>query len=203
MSVRTVLFDLGGVVLDWSPARLYAKLIPDAAERQHFLTHVCSMAWHTKHDAGASFANNAAALTRTFPEHRALIEAWSARWMEMFDGYVTGTPELMDRLGTANIPLYALTNMPSDPWPQMQTHFSRMAMFDDVIVSGDEKCLKPDAKIFHIALARMGNPAPDSVFFIDDSAANIAAADTLGFITHHFKSAAGLESALIKHKLIS
>lgn len=203
MSVQTVLFDLGRVVIDWEPDRLYKKLISDAVERQHFLDTVCTMAWHTRHDAGVSFTDNAETLTAEFPEHAALIRAWGDRWVEMFDGYVSGTPELMDKLVKNNVPLYALTNMPSETWPMMQDMYPRMALFQDVIVSGDEKCVKPGREIFNIALSRMGNPAPETVLFTDDSPANIKAAAAYGFVTHLFTDASGLETALIEHKLIA
>jgi len=200
--VEFVLFDLGRVLLDWEPDRLYQKLIPEREARARFLSTVCTMEWHARHDAGASFAENARPLIEKFPEHEALIHAWSAQWLGMFDGYIEGVPALIDRLEATNIPLYALSNMPSDPWEDMRTHFPYLQRFLDVIVSGDEKCIKPDPKIYQISLARMGNPAPETVFFIDDSAANIAAADALGFQTHLFTSARCLETALIKHKLI-
>ncbi|MEL7128265.1 MAG: HAD family phosphatase [Pseudomonadota bacterium] len=202
LPVRIVLFDLGRVVLDWSPERLYQQLIPDAAERKFFLSEICSMDWHMEHDRGISFAENALPLIAEYPDHEALIRAWSARWMDMFDGYVDGTPELMDRLYDKGVPLFALTNMPSETWPMMQMAFPRMGLFEDVIVSGDEACAKPDAQIFQIAIDRMDQPDPAEVLFIDDSAQNITAADGLGFQTHHFNSAKRLETDLIALNLL-
>lgn len=202
VSVQFVLFDLGRVLLDWEPDRLYKKLIPDEEARKHFLTSICTMEWHTRHDAGSSFAQNALPLIEKFPEHAALINAWGARWFEMFDGYIAGVPAIIDALHANNIPLYALSNMPSEPWEEMKVHFPYLKQFLDVIVSGDEKCVKPHADIYHIALARMGNPAPNSVLFIDDSPANIAAADALGLQTHLFKSAFDLKTALIKLNIL-
>ena len=108
----------------------------------------------------------------------------------------------MERLEKARIPLYALSNMPSEVWPNLPPVFPHLKMFKDVVVSGDENCVKPGREIFDIALARMGNPAPARVLFIDDSLANIEAAHALGFITHHFESASGLEKTLIEHKII-
>lgn len=200
--VKIVLFDLGRVLLDWEPDRLYQKLIPDAQARAHFLSTVCTMEWHGKHDAGASFAQNAAALIQHHPEQADLINAWGTRWMEMFSGYIAGVPALIDRLEAAGHPLFALSNMPSDPWAEMKTHFPHLKTFQDVIVSGDENCIKPDPEIYQIAMRRMGHPAPGSVLFIDDSAANIAAADTIGWQTHLFTSANSLETALIRLNLI-
>ncbi|WP_290488740.1 hypothetical protein [Hyphomonas sp. UBA3988] len=112
MAAEIALFDLGHVVLDWDPARLYAKIIDTPQERQMFLADICNMAWHTRHDAGASFAENAVDLIRQYPQYETEILAWGRRWMEMFDGYVEGTAELIRRLDARQVPLYALTNMP-------------------------------------------------------------------------------------------
>lgn len=200
--VKIVLFDLGRVLLDWEPDRLYRKLIAHPEERQAFLSNICTMAWHTRHDAGTSFAENADELIAQYPDHTDLIRAWGMRWFEMFDGYIDGVPALIDQLLARNTPLFALSNMPGDPWEEMKKQFNYLTYFRDVIVSGHEKCVKPDPRIYRIALARMDNPEPNSVLFIDDSAKNIAAADALGFQTHHFTSAFSLEKALIKLKLI-
>ena len=202
MTVSIALFDLGRVVLDWEPARLYDKIFDDAADRDHFLGSVCTMAWHTRHDAGASFAENAGALIAEYPEFEAEIRAWGTRWMEMFNGYIPGTPDLIERLHAGGIPLYALSNMPSDPWPAMLAHFGTLRRFRHVVVSGDVRMVKPDPAIYRHTLDVIGNPDPTTVLFIDDSATNIAAADALGFRTHHFTGAPGLAAALARHHLI-
>tara|TARA_R110000764_G_scaffold98049_2_gene182295 strand:- start:53813 stop:54421 length:609 start_codon:yes stop_codon:yes gene_type:complete len=202
MTASIALFDLGRVVLDWEPSRLYDKIFDDAEKRDYFLNSVCTMEWHTRHDAGASFADNADALIARHPEFEAEIRAWGTRWMEMFSGYIPGTAELIERLHAGGVPLYALSNMPSDPWAAMVDHFKTLQRFRHVVVSGDIRMVKPDPAIYRHALGAIGNPAPDTVLFIDDSLPNIAAADALGFHTHHFTGAAGLEAALIEHRLI-
>nr|WP_321512393.1 HAD family phosphatase [uncultured Hyphomonas sp.] len=196
MTARIALFDLGRVVLDWEPARLYSRLLPDAEERERFLSEICTMAWHTRHDAGVSFADNALPLIAQYPQYEAEIRAWGGCWMEMFDGYIDGTPDLIDRLEARAVPLYALSNMPSETWPLMLEHFPLVKRFRHTVVSGDIGLVKPDPAIFAHTLEKLGNPAPGEVFFIDDSEKNIAAADALGFRTHHFRSAEGLEAAL-------
>ena len=202
MTARIALFDLGRVVLDWEPARLYYRLLPDAEERDRFLSEICTMAWHTRHDAGVSFADNARPLIAQYPHYEAEIRAWGGRWMEMFDGYIEGTPALMERLEARGVPLYALSNMPSETWPMMLEHFPLMKRFRHTVVSGDIGLVKPDPAIFRHTLQVMGNPAPEEVFFIDDNEANIAAADALGFRTHLFRGAAGLETALTAEGLL-
>ena len=202
MAASIALFDLGRVVLDWEPARLYSRILPDPAERTRFLSEICTMDWHTRHDAGVSFADNAASLIAQYPDYEAAIRAWGGRWLEMFDGYVDGTPELIDRLEARGVPLYALSNMPSEVWPTMQEHFPLVKRFAHVVVSGDIRLVKPDPAIFAHTLKMMGEPAASDVFFIDDNEANIAAADGLGFRTHLFRSAGRLEAALVAEGLL-
>jgi 2-haloacid dehalogenase len=202
MAGLIALFDLGRVVLDWEPARLFSRLLPDAEERDRFLSDICTMEWHTRHDAGVSFADNALPLIAKFPEYETEIRAWGGRWMEMFDGYIDGTPALIERLEARNVPLYALSNMPSETWPMMLEHFPLLKRFRHTVVSGDIGLVKPDPAIFAHTLRMLGDPAPSDVFFIDDSEKNIIAADTLGFRTHLFRSAEGLEAALVAEGLL-
>jgi 2-haloacid dehalogenase len=202
MTAQFALFDLGGVVLDWSPDRLYSKLIPDASQRADFLNKVCTMEWHGRHDAGVSFADNAAQLIKRYPQHEALIRAWSARFMEMFDGYVAGTARLIDHLVGAGVPTYALSNVPDEIFGDILKAFPLLERFRETFVSGRLGLIKPEPKLFNYALARMGDPDPGDVLFIDDAERNIRAAHALGFRTHHFHSAESLEFQLVRERLL-
>ncbi|MEZ5997108.1 MAG: HAD family phosphatase [Hyphomonas sp.] len=202
MTARIALFDLGRVVLDWEPARLYSRVFPDAAERDRFLTEICTMDWHTRHDAGTSFADNAAPLIAQYPQYEDAIRAWGGRWMEMFHGYIDGTPELIARLDARGVPLFALSNMPAEVWQDLLDAFDVLHAFRHVVVSGEIGMVKPDPAIYAHTLDIIGNAAPEDIFFIDDSAKNIAAADALGFRTHLFEGAAGLERALTAEGLL-
>lgn len=202
MAARIALFDLGGVILDWSPARLYSQIFSDSTECERFLASVCTMDWHTQHDAGVSFADNAAALTLKFPQYESQIRAWRGRWMEMFDGCIAGSERLVENLAGSGRALYALSNMPAEVWPEVREAFPVLSRFRHVVVSGEIRLIKPDPKIFHYTLARMGGPSPDEVLFIDDVPKNVATADALGFRTHLFQGAAGLERALILEGLL-
>jgi len=196
MAVRYVLFDLGRVVLDWEPSRLYDKIFSDPDKRDHFLQNICTMEWHTRHDAGVSFEDNAAELIGKHPEYKNEILAWGGAWMEMFDGYVANTPQLMERLSTNGVPLYALSNMPAETKPMMDEHFPILTLFQHIVVSGEIGIVKPDPSIYFHTLKKMGSPPAHQVLFIDDSAKNIEAADELGFETHLFEGAGGLELRL-------
>lgn len=202
MSARIVLFDLGNVVVDWQPLRLYRQLFATDTEAEQFCRDICNMAWHIEHDRGVSFAENGARLIAKHPEFEAEIRAWRTRWLDMFEGYVPGTPLIMAQLEQKKIPLYGLSNLSHEIAEETFDAFPMIKVLKDVVVSGAEGVIKPDPTIYQIALDRMGNPNPSEVFFIDDSAPNIEAAHALGFKAHHFKHAEGLHAALIEEGLL-
>ncbi|MDG1825894.1 MAG: HAD family phosphatase [Henriciella sp.] len=202
MSAHIVLFDLGNVVVDWQPIRLYREYFDTEAAAAAFVRDVCNMDWHVNHDRGVSMAENAKPLIAKFPQYETEILAWRSRWLDMFEGYVPGTPQLMARLEEAGVPLYGLSNIPDEVADETFDAFPMIHVLRDVIVSGAEEVVKPSPEIYQIALARMGNPDPSEVLFIDDSLKNIEAANALGFRTHHFQDAAGLETALLAEGLL-
>ncbi len=199
---RAVLWDVGNVIVRWDPRALYAKIFEEPADIDRFLSHVCTLDWHVEHDRGVTFPDNAAALIRRFPEQEAEIRAWDERFGEMLSGPVPETAAVIEALAERDVPQFALTNMPQSKWPVVQAispgHFCH---FRDAIVSGDEKVIKPDRRIYEIVLERTGL-APGDLLFIDDSAANIEAAKALGFHTHHFTDPAALRGAVERHGLL-
>lgn len=202
MSARIVLFDLGHVVVDWQPVRLYRDFFETEAEAQAFVRDICNMDWHLQHDLGVSMAENAEVLISRHPQHEEPIRAWHTRWLDMFEGYVPGMPPLMARLEEARIPLYGLSNLPAEIAQETFDAFPIIKLLRDIVVSGEEKIVKPDPQIYQIALARMGQPDPQTVLFTDDRENNCAAAAALGFKTHHFTGASGLENRLIEEGLL-
>ncbi len=142
--------------------------------------------WHFQHDAGRSFADTSVELIREYPQHEALIAAWGPRFLESIGAPIEGMPALIDDLHENGVPLYAITNFSGEFWPPFRARES--AMFDrfrDIVVSGDEKLVKPDAAIYRLALERFGLTAEQTVF-IDDNEANIAGAAAVGLIALHF-----------------
>jgi 2-haloacid dehalogenase len=195
---KSVIFDLGGVLLDWDPRHLYRKLFDgDEAAMERFLAEICTMAWHLQHDAGRPFAETCAELKLKHPGHDALIDAFAHRHDEMTAGAIPGTVALLERLAADGVPLYAITNFPAQTFPLARQKFPFLGIFRDVAVSGIERVLKPSAELFNILLRRNGLAAAESIF-IDDSIKNVEAARTLGLHAIHFRSADRLEQELLE-----
>lgn len=191
-SISAVVFDLGGVLIDWNPDYLYGQLIPDVHERERFLSTICTPEWNHEMDAGRSVPESVAALALVHPEYSDLIAAWWTRWPEMLGSEFTDTLQLAQHLSQGGVPLYALTNFASDTWPMAVARFPFLSsLFDGVVVSGDEKVAKPDRAIFELARDRFGLD-PLETAFIDDKKLNVEAARNVGFRSHHFTSAARL-----------
>ena len=192
-----VVFDLGGVLIDWNPRHLYRRLIPDEAELERFVRDVVSPEWNLEHDRGRSFDEGIALLTAAHPEQAELIAAFRDRWPEMLGGPIEPTVRVLDELRTAGVRLLALTNWSAETYPIGQARFPFLAWFEAVIVSGEERIVKPDPAIFRILAERHGL-TPERTVFIDDLAANVAAAAALGFRAVRFSDAPALRADLVR-----
>ncbi len=198
---EAVVFDVGRVLVEWDLRHLFAKLIADPQELDWFLAHVVTEAWHVEHDGGRELGEMVAARKREFPEHAALIDAYAARFLETIPALVPGTATLVDRLAARGVPLYAITNFASAFWAEFRPTQPVLRHFRDVVVSGEEKLLKPGRAIFDLAARRFGH-APETMLFIDDSLPNIDAARALGWQVHHFHDAPTLEADLAARGLL-
>jgi 2-haloacid dehalogenase len=197
-----VIFDIGGVLIDWNPAYLYRKLLPDEAAVSAFLADICNGAWNEQFDAGRPFAEGIAELVARHPEQANLIEAYWLRWHEMLGGEVAGTAGLLGRLKMAGVPVHAISNWSAETFPRAKDIFPFLGAFEILVVSGTEKLVKPHEPIFRCFLERAGVRA-EQCLFIDDNAANIATAAALGFHTEHFRSAEALEERLTSLGLLA
>lgn len=198
----SVIFDVGHVLYDWNPRILYERLFDDEQALDVFLDTVATKDWHFQHDAGRPFAETSAELSTLHPEHAAMIALWGPRFSEQIPGPMPGMVALVDELHAGGVPLFAITNFSGEFFAPFRAR--EAAMFDrfrDIVVSGDEKLVKPDAAIFRLALDRFGLRT-DQAFFIDDNAANVAGASALGIRSHLFRDAATLRSELIGLGLI-
>jgi 2-haloacid dehalogenase len=191
-----LIFDVGGVVLDWNPRHLFRALIPDETQREWFLTEVCSPRWNAQMDAGKPAADAVAELSAEYPEHAAWIRAYWDRWPETLGGLVPGTGELLAELAASGRDLYAITNFNGEVWPVTQAMFPVLSCFKDVIVSSFAGICKPDPAIFALALRQFGVAAADCLF-IDDVAANVDGARAAGLAAIQFTSAAALRQLLM------
>ncbi len=190
-----LIFDLGGVVLDWNPRHLYRKLIPDEVAREWFLTEVCSPAWNLQMDTGKPSAEAVAELSARFPGQAGLISAYWDRWPEMLGGPIPGTSELITELARSGRELYAISNFNGEVWPATMDAFPVLNCFKDIVISSFVGVGKPDPRIFALALRRFGAAAGDCLF-IDDVAANVDGAKAAGIAAVQFTSAAALRRLL-------
>ena len=194
--VKAVVFDVGGVLIEWDPRHLYRKLFPGEPEAmERFLATVCTPSWNAEQDRGRPWKDAVAELSARYPEHADLIAAYDERWEEMVPGPVPGVPDVLDALQRAGVPCYALTNFSTDKFALACRRFAFLNAFDGLVVSGAEGVTKPEAKIFEVLVDRY-QLQPSRTLFIDDQPANVAAADRLGLRTHHFVSAERLRADL-------
>lgn len=191
------IFDLGGVLLDWNPRHLYRKLFDgDEAAMERFLAMVCTTEWNERQDAGRSFAEATRELLPLHADKIELIEAFGKRFGEMIPGAIDGSVDVLAELKARGVPIYAITNWSAETFPPQRQRFPFLSWFDDIVISGVEGVIKPDPRIFRILCERHG-VAPESAVFIDDVAANAAAAGALGFHGIHFRSADQLRRELV------
>lgn len=189
MSPQAVIFDVGRVLFHWDLRHLYAKLIDDPAEVEHFCTTIITPEWHFQHDAGRPLAEMVEERIAEFPHAEPLIRAYQARFNETIPGPVEGMPALVERLHNAGVPLYIITNFGDEFWSMFRPTQPLFDRFEDILVSGVEKMVKPDPAIYRLALDRFGLEAAHTLF-IDDVPANIAGAASVGIDGHVFTGAA-------------
>lgn len=200
--VEAVVFDVGKVLFQWDLRILYAKLIDDADELDWFVSTVVTPEWHFQHDAGRPVADMVAERCREYPDHALLIEAYATRFNESIPGPVPGSLELVETLRRADVPLYAITNFGAEFWADFRLNHPVFDHFRDIVVSGEEKLVKPDPAIYALAAERFGH-APSAMLFIDDNLDNVLSARACGWQAHHFFDAETLAADLRERGLIS
>lgn len=185
--IDAVVFDLGGVLIDWDPRYLYRQLFDDPDEMTHFLGRICTIDWHRAHDLGMDTTQSCERLARQHPRYADMIMAWAHRGEEMIRGQIDGTVEILAELRAAGLPCFALSNMEPDRYVLRRDRFAFMNWFDGSVISGIEGVAKPDPQIFEILLDRH-ELDPGRTAFIDDSPGNVAAAQELGINALRFVS---------------
>ena len=192
---KAVVFDVGRVLYQWQLRALFEKLISDPNELDWFLANVVTEEWHFEHDAGRPLAEMIPERIELFPDYSAHIRAYGARFNETIPGPVEGTHDIVRRLSSAAVPLYCLTNFGHEFWAGFRPTEPLFDLFDDIVVSGTEKVVKPDPRIYQIVEQRSGRTG-DALFFTDDNPDNIEAAKARGWDAHLFTDAAALTTQL-------
>jgi 2-haloacid dehalogenase len=197
-----VVFDLGGVLLDWDPRHLYRKLFDDSTEMDWFLSQICTLEWHADHDRGVPTQESCARLASVYPDYAELILAWGQRTEEMVAGPIEGTVEIVRELRRASVPCFALTNMEAETYPKRVARYPFLSWFEGTVVSSFEGVAKPDPEIFRRLLERF-ELEPETTVMIDDSPLNLETAGSFGMTAILFRSPEQLRHALGELGLLS
>jgi 2-haloacid dehalogenase len=201
-SLEAVIFDLGGVLIDWNPRYLYAPIFgEDSAGMEAFLARVCPPEWNVEMDAGKPFDVAVAERQRTHPEHAELIALWRDGWPKMLRDAMPDTVELLEQLRARGHRLVALTNWSAETFPIARSRYGFLQWFEDIVVSGEVQLAKPDPEIYRLAIARNRLRA-ERTLFIDDSLRNVEAAREVGLHAVHFQGAPGLRADLERLRLL-
>lgn len=192
-----IVFDLGGVLIDWNPRHLYRQMFEDEERMEWFLENICTSAWNAEQDAGRPFEDGVRLLIERHPEYERQIRAYADRWEEMLGGAIEGSVRVLADLKAAGHPIYALTNWSAETFPHAEERYDFLDWFEGIVVSGDICLKKPDPAIFHHLMETHEIEADEAVF-IDDSEKNVEAARELGFGGILFESPEQLRTELTR-----
>jgi len=196
MKIKNIVFDFGGVLIDWNPRHLYREIFDDKVEMEFFLNKVCNLQWNLKLDGGYPFNVAVKELSAKFPQYENEIKSYHSDWPKMVKGPINENVALLQDLKT-NYRLFGLTNWSAETFSPIFKQYSFFLKFEGIVVSGTEKLVKPDADIYNLLLSRYELTANESLF-IDDNLVNVEAANKLGFKTIHFKAGMNLKNELEK-----
>src|SRR5436190_18514535 len=186
-NITAIIFDYGNVLIEWNPRHVYRRYFNDEETMERFLHEVDFMEWNAQQDKGRTFAEGVAALSKEFPQHAHLIQAYHDHWKDSIGESYVGTIEILKQLKQAGYPLYGLSNWSAETFPFVREKYNFFDLFDDMVISGEVGHVKPNREIFQILLEKIGRPAHECLF-IDDALPNIQQANTMGFKTIHFES---------------
>ena len=196
--INTIIFDLGGVLIDWNPLYVFNDLIPDQERRNYFFENVCTSHWNEQQDAGTLISKATDERIALFPDWENEIQAYYGRWVEMLGEPLLGTVEILKKLtDSPDYRVYALTNWSAETFPiaKSMERFHFLHWFEGVLVSGEEKMIKPQPEIFELILSRY-NIDRTKAIFIDDNLRNVHASNAVGLQAIHFQSAEQLAKEL-------
>jgi 2-haloacid dehalogenase len=194
MDFTTIVFDIGGVLVDSNPRYLYKDYFTDHREMEYFLTNICTPEWNLEQDKGRSLAEGTRILLNKFPEFHSLIQLFYDKYETMLKGDIPETVSILKKLKT-RYKVYGLTNWSAETFKIACTKFAFFKEFDGIVVSGQEKILKPDKRIYYRLLDRYNLKAKNTLY-IDDNIDNIRTAEEIGMVSIHFENARKLEKEL-------
>jgi 2-haloacid dehalogenase len=194
--IKAIIFDFGGVLLDWDPRNLYQRYFPNQPQAmEEFLSEIDFFAWNAHQDKGRSFAEGNAELIAQFPQHANLIQAYFENYEESITGAIEGTVNILQMFKEKGYPLFGLSNWSAETFQRARHVYPFFDWFDGITLSGEVKLNKPDPAIFNLLLNKIRYSAPECLL-IDDSKPNVDSAKKLGFATIHFISAEQLRTEL-------
>jgi len=198
-NIDTIIFDLGGVLVNWDPKNLYKKVFKTQEEVDWFLANVCTPEWNIEQDGGRTIAEAVALKTAEYPDYKEQIELFYNGWKKMFYGIIKENVELQQQLiENPKYKVYALTNWSAEKWDIALELFPFFNDFDGVIVSGIEKTRKPFDEIYQLILNRF-NITPEKALFIDDNLENVKAAKKNKINAVHFTGSISLSNLISKY----
>ena len=198
-----IVFDFGGVLIEWDPRNLYRKIFNDDMQAvESFLRESKFMEWNIHQDAGRPFSEAVDEFCSRMPQYCELIRLYDQRYEEAISGPIWSTVEILRLLKQAGYPLYGLSNWPSEKWRLVRPKYDFFGLFDDILISGDVKLAKPDPRIFSLFLEQTGLQA-EQCLYIDDSPHNIQVAAQMGFQTIHFQSTEQLRAELCQRGILN
>ncbi len=195
MTIKNVVFDFGGVLLDWNPRYLYRNYFKTEEEMEYFLSHICTESWNAEQDGGRSFDEGVRLLEAQYPSYQEAIRMYRDQWPLTLRSDIPDTVALLYRLKSAGYGIYGLTNWSAETIPVAFERYSFFQAFDGIVVSGQEKLLKPDPRIYALLLSRYGLKAEETVF-LDDNLRNVEAARASGWYAIQFHNAQQAEEEL-------
>jgi len=200
--IKNIIFDLGGVLIDWNPKYMYKKIFSDTDQCNWFIENICTNDWNEQQDGGRLIQDANKELIEKYPEHKENIEAYYTRWEEMLNGPIEGTVSIFKELkDNKNFNIYALTNWSAETFPRALELYDFLHWFDGRLVSGEENTRKPFKEIYDLILNRFNLIANETVF-IDDNLRNIKAAEEVGIKSIHFLNPEQLKKDLVSLSIL-
>lgn len=200
--IKNIIFDLGGVLIDWNPRYLFTEVFESETEMDYFLTEICSPSWNEEQDGGRSLENGTKILVNKHPEYRSQIKLFYGEWHKMLGGAIDSNVRLLRKLKASDrFGIFALTNWSAETFPTALALYDFLHEFEGILVSGVEKLKKPDPAIYHLMLDRYDLEA-NSTLFIDDNLRNVKAAAKMGIQGVHYTDDKSLQKSLKEHGVL-